>query len=164
VEVKSAADLDGRTRNDVVKRLYTYWTERRGAKRFASRGDIDPLDFGFAIGWVSLIDIVGPPPVRFHYRLVSTELTRHLGYEMTGKFLDEIPEPEMQVRSRDFYTRALEAAAPFHERGEFVADARRWRHETLVLPLSADEATINMLLIYRRAEMPVAVPPGFSLG
>jgi hypothetical protein len=149
------------TRDDALKRLYIYWTDRRGTKRFPSRRDIDPLDFGFAVGRVSLIDVVGSP-VRFRYRLVSTTLTRHLGYEMTGKFLDEVPEPEMQVFTRNFYMKALDLRAPFFESGEFVIDARHWRHETLVLPLSADETTINMLMIYRRTEPPIAVQPGFA--
>jgi hypothetical protein len=71
---------------------------RRGAKRYASRDEIDPLDFGCAVGRVSLVDVLEGPR-RFRYRLVSTSLTARLGYEMTGKFLDEI-------QARDAWRRA----------------------------------------------------------
>ena len=159
MEVKSAEDLAALTRDDVARRLYRYWSARRAGKSFPSRDDIDPLDFTFALGHVSLVEVFYSP-LRFHYRLVSTALTEHLGYEMTGKPLDDIPEPEMRAFTRDFYTKAVDLAAPLYEAGAVVKDGRRWRHETLVLPLSADASTINMLLIYRRTDRPIVLPPG----
>jgi hypothetical protein len=158
LEVKSAEDLAALPRDDAARRLYRYWCERRAAKSFPSRDDVDPLDFTYAIGHVSLIEVLHAP-LRFRYRLVSTSLTEHLGYEMTGKFIDDIPEPELRIFTRDFYTKAVDLAAPLYESGEFVRDGRCWRHETLVLPLSADSRTINMLLIYRKTDRPTAVSP-----
>lgn len=150
-EVESAEGLELETGDEALKRLYRYWVERRGAKRYPSRDDIDPLDFGYALGWVSLIDVM-ENPLRFRYRLVSTTLTARLGYEMTGKFLDEMPEPEVRDHARRLYAAALERRIPLHFRDETMLDGRHWKTEALVLPLSSDQEAIDMLMIYRTAE------------
>ncbi|HYM04546.1 MAG TPA: PAS domain-containing protein [Stellaceae bacterium] len=156
VEVKDTESLEQATTDPVLKRLYAYWRQRRGAKRFPSRNEIDPLDFGFALGRVSLIEVLDGPR-RFRYRLVATTLTEHLGYEMTGKYLDEIPESQMRTYTEALYAKALAVQAPYHTRDEIVLDDRRWKHEALVLPLSANDRTIDMLMIYRTTERPVRV-------
>lgn len=155
-EIDTAETLELKSSDAVLKRLYRYWAERRGAKRYPSRNDIDPLEFGFALGRVSLVDVVGQPR-RFRYRLVSTSLTQRLGYEMTGKFLDEIPETEMRAYTERLYLTALEKGTPLHLQDEAMIDGRRWKHEALVLPLSSDGSSVDMLMIYRTAEP--TVPP-----
>ena len=153
MEIRDVEDLERSTTNAVLKRVYAYWLERRGAKRYPSRSDIDPVDFGFALGQVSLIDVLDAPR-RFRYRLVATTLTDRLGYEMTGKFLDQIPESETRAYTEALYTKAVSLQAPLYERDEIVLNGRMWKYEALVLPLSADDRTINMLMIYRSTDRP----------
>jgi hypothetical protein len=155
-EIDTAETLELESSDAVLKRLYRYWAERRGAKRYPARSDIDPLEFGFAVGRVSLVDLVGQPR-RFRYRLVSTSLTERLGYEMTGKFLDEIPETEMRAYTERLYLAAVAKAAPVHVRDAAMIDGRRWKHEALVLPLSSDGSSVDMLMIYRTADP--TIPP-----
>lgn len=157
-EVASAEGLELETGDAALKRLYRYWTERRGAKRFPSRADIDPLDFGYALGRVSLVDVLEHPR-RYRYRLVSTSLTARLGYEMTGKFLDQVPETEMRAYTERLYAAAVASRVPLHSRDEAMLDGRRWRHEALILPLSSDGDAVDMLLIYRTADPPNPLEP-----
>ena len=83
-------DCDPVTSGDeALRRLYQYWLERRGARAFPSRSDIDPLDFVYALGRVSIVEIM-PGPKRFRYRLVSSQLTDHLGYEMSSRYVGDI--------------------------------------------------------------------------
>jgi len=159
IAVTDIAQLEGVTTDDVLKRLYAYWRGHCKGKRYPSRSDIDPGEFGFALGRVSLIDVLAAPR-RFRYRLVATTLTEHLGYEMTGKFSDQIPGPERRAYAEAFYARALALQAPLYERDEIILDGRQWKHESLVLPLSADGRAINMLMIYRLTDRPR--PPGAS--
>lgn len=154
--VRSVQSLEGVTTDAVLMRLYDYWLQRRGAKQFPSRNDIDPVDFGFALGRVSLIDVLDRPR-RFHFRLVGTMITEHLGYEMTGKFLDELPDVEARAYLEHLYAQAVEDRAPLYESGQVVLDGRLWKHETLVLPLSTDDRSIDMLMIYRATERPQPV-------
>jgi hypothetical protein len=153
VEIENVESLAALTADAALVRLYAYWRERRGAKRYPARRDIDPLDFGFALGRVSLVDVLGIPR-RFRYRLVATILTEHLGYEMTGKYLDQIPETEMRAYTARLYAAALGQASPFFARDEIVLDGRQWKNEALVLPLSSDDRSIDMLMIYRATDRP----------
>lgn len=151
-----SAPIEIASEDERLRRLYRYWNDRRGDRRFPARQDIDPVDFSFALGRVSLIE-VERDPLRFRYRLVSTEVTRHLGYEMTGKYVEDIPEASMRDFVRRFYERALEHQAPLHDGGTVLIERYSWSYEVLLLPLAADGETINMLLIYRRTELPTVV-------
>jgi len=156
VEITGIGELERISGDADLKRLYLYWCERRGTRLYPARDDIDPVDFSYALGRVSLVEVQGK---RFYYRLVSTQLTQHLGYEMTGKFLDQMPGSEMRNFAEQHYRRALACAAPLYETDAVVLDGRRWRHESLVLPLAADGETISMLLIYRTTGVPEPVHP-----
>lgn len=136
--------------------IYRYWCERRGGRRFPGRQDMDPIDFAFALGRVSVIE-VHREPMNFRYRLVSTQLTEHLGYEMSGKTIDAIPDPAMREFTRAFYERVVERGEPTYETGAVVISGLGWWHETLALPLATDGETIDMLLIYRNTERPVVI-------
>ena len=131
-------------------RLYAYWNERRGDREFPSRADIDPLQFKYALGSVSLVECLGDPP-RFRYRVVSSSLTLTLGYEMTGRCTEEIPEPDVRAYVEALYQRAIDARKPLYEAGTAMLDGRRWHYRSLVLPLSSDGVVIDMLLVYREA-------------
>jgi hypothetical protein len=71
-------------------RLYYYWRARKGDRRFPARSDIDPLDFGYVLGNVILFDVMRNP-LRFRVRVHGTEMVRRAGYDLTGKFLDDLP-------------------------------------------------------------------------
>lgn len=147
VDTSSSAFVD-KIGPEEAKRLYWYWLAKRGERAFPSRKDVDPLDLPFVLGRISLIEVSSAPP-RFRFRLVSTDLTEHLGYEMTGKCVEELPEAELRDYAAGFYARAVEARTPIFEEGPLLLDRRRWEHRTLALPLSSDGETIDMLLVFR---------------
>ena len=149
----NVADMWHRIEHPILQRMYRYWDAKRGGRRYPSRADIDPMDFKFALGRVSLVDVLRDP-LRFRYRIVATQLTEHLGYEMTGKLADEIPEPDVRDYTILGYTRAVAAESAVHDAGEIVVDRRRWTMESLFLPLSTDGSTIDMLLVCRITERP----------
>jgi hypothetical protein len=153
LDITDIAALDSVTTEHALKRLYRYWADRRSAREFPSRADIDPVEFGYALGRVSLIDVLEDPR-RFRYRVVSTMLTEHLGYEMTGRFLDELPAGEMRAYTERLYTHALARRLPIYETDGIVLDGWRWSHEALVLPLSSDGQRIDMLMVYRITRRP----------
>jgi hypothetical protein len=152
--------FEAQTTDERLLGLLRYWRERRGGRKFPARRDIDPVDFTAALGRVSIVE-VQRAPMRFRYRLVSTRVTEHLGYEMSGKFTDDIPDREMRAFVLGFYARALERAGPLYEAGTAIIDGYRWWHETLALPLASDGETIDMLLIYRNTKPPIEVGPAY---
>ena len=140
-------------RHPHLRRMLAYWDEKRGARPFPSRRDIDPVDFGYVLGSVSLVEVFQDPQ-RFRYRIAGSHLTGYLGYEMTGRFADEFPEREVGQYVTARYEAAILRRQPVIEAGDEILDGRLWRHETVYLPLSNDGATIDMLLVCRIAEPP----------
>src|SRR5438105_96090 len=44
-----------------LRRLYEFWLQRKGGRRFPSRRDIDPVEIRYVLGWVMLIDAMRDP-------------------------------------------------------------------------------------------------------
>jgi hypothetical protein len=153
MEIAGPETLQGVTTDPVAIRLYLYWLKCRGAKQFPSRDDIDPIDFRFALGRVSLIDVLEQPR-RYRYRLVGTMVTDHLGYEMTGKFLDQLPESQVRAYLDQLYGSVVAQRVPIHEGGQTVLDGRLWKYESLVLPLSSEGQAVDLLMAYRATDRP----------
>lgn len=142
-----------RIRDSRLCRLYGYWLERHVGDRPPGRADLDPLEFPYAVGFVTLVD-VEHDPLRFRFRLVASPVTQHLGYELTGRLLDEVPEPAMRRYLDESYRRLVAARRPLHECGERVLDGRVWRHESLLLPCCRPDGLVNMIISGRVTEDP----------
>ena len=52
-----------------LRQLYSYWSERRGTRRYPRRADLDPIGLRFILGNVILVDVIGGEPPRFRIRL-----------------------------------------------------------------------------------------------
>lgn len=128
-----------------LRQLYAYWDEKRAGRRFPARADIDPVEIGFVLGNLSLIDVLHDP-LRFRFRLQGTLSVSRLGYDMTGKFADEIPDPEYRQVVRETYERLVREARPMRDLRKTSYDHKSHRYEIVWLPLSDDGTTINMLI------------------
>jgi hypothetical protein len=60
-----------------LRRLYSYWSDRRGARLAPSRHDIDPMDFRYLRGNIMIVDVLRDP-LRFRVRLHGTEMVRRV--------------------------------------------------------------------------------------
>ena len=111
-----------------------------------SRADIDPLELGFIIGNIILIDVIEGDPIRFRIRLHGTNLTERVHYELTGKMLDDLPQAEFRELTRLSFTKVATSAEPLRARRDRILDGRARRYETIILPLSSDKTRVDMLL------------------
>jgi hypothetical protein len=80
-------------------------------------------------------------------RLHGTELVRRAGYELSGKMLDELPQPQFRALTHRSFAKAVETRAPFHAIRDRVLDGRSARYEVLILPLSRGGGEVDMLLV-----------------
>jgi hypothetical protein len=134
-------------KDERLRRLYQYWNDKRGARRFPARRDIDPLDFAYVLGHVMLIDVTHDP-LRFRFRLYgSALLDRNNAVDMTGKYLDEHARPEFRAYLRDEWADTVERGSPTHGFFDRMIDDELRKFEVLRLPLSADGTTVDMLLV-----------------
>jgi hypothetical protein len=147
-------DLLGlRLEHPVTRRLLGYWDGCRRGRELPARRDIDPVEFAYALGYVSLIE-VHRDPLRFRPRLVGTLVTARLGVEMSGRWLDEFPFPAYREILVELYARTVTERRPQVDRGARVVDGWIWESEAVIMPLAADGHTIDMLLACRASSKP----------
>lgn len=133
-------------RHPLLRRLYDYWDGKRAGRALPSRADIDPVEFRWIVGNVLLIE-VAHDPLRFRFRIHGDNLARRSGFDMTGKGMDEYPDPEYaKVALRSFSTVA-ETGRPLARIDERTIQGRTYGYEALHLPLSADGRRVDMLLV-----------------
>ena len=145
-------DLAEEIRDPRLRRLFAYWRAAKRARRMPARRDLDLLDFPYALGYVMLIDVL-PEPLRFRVRLHGTEITERVLYDLTGKPLDEIPDPEYRHYALARCRALVAAAQPLRVEQDRELDGRSHRYEALWLPLSDDQVRVTMLmcgLVYHR--------------
>jgi len=127
-----------------LQQLHAYWESRRGADRpYPARDQIDPLDLRFILGSLILLD-VEPQPLRYRYRLFGSDIARRQGFDMTGKYLDQHPWPELAAMARETYGQVLASGKPSLIRRHGLIDDQYVDHVSLILPLG--HAKVEMLL------------------
>lgn len=129
-----------------LQRLLQDWEQRRHGRDFPTRSDFDPLDLKYVLGDLSLIDVLHDP-LRFRIRLHGTNVVDRGGVDLTGKFIDEMPDERRRANMTRHWRQVIADRRPsviaFEDE---YSDQRRWNCEILLLPLSSDGTTIDMLM------------------
>lgn len=128
-----------------VARLLAYWSAQRGGRKLPARADLDPSDFAFILGNLVLME-VHRDPLRFRYRLHGVNLVQRDGYDMTGRWLHEHPEPQYRERIERTYDGVVANGEFTHAVRDIEVDGRVRRYESLVLPLGRDGVTVDMIM------------------
>jgi hypothetical protein len=136
-----------RMRAPVLHQLHRDWDSRRRGRDFPSRADFDPLEMKYIIGSLTLVDVLHEP-LRFRYRIHASNTSERVGIDMTGKFLDAMPDHIFRQLIRDHFTEVVKRRTPvLGHRVHHSTDSRVLNDEALVLPLSSDGQTVNMLMV-----------------
>jgi hypothetical protein len=133
--------------NPKLRRLYEYWSQRRGDRKWPSRADLDPVGMRFALGNVILAEVVPGTPASYRIRLHGSTLTQRVGYDLTGKLLDDMPVPEFRDMSRRSFDKVVKTGEPLHVVADRMIDNRMQHYESVLMPLSSDGEQVDMLLI-----------------
>jgi hypothetical protein len=136
-----ASDVD----DSRLRRLYEYWRDKKGTRRFPGRRDIDPLDFGYALGRIMLVDVLRDP-LRFRVRLHGAEMVQQAGYDLTGKLVDELPIAAYRDYVRARCEGLVSTGEPLVVHRNRSLDGRVRTYEALWLPFSDDGNDVSMLL------------------
>jgi hypothetical protein len=146
--VRSTEDLLARIRHPILKRMVSLWDEKRRGRVWPLRADFDPLEFWFAVGYVSLID-VGTTETgrrRYFFRLDGTRQVDLFGVDFTGKFLDEVYGAEELPMAEQSYGITVEQGEPQYYIREVEFHGRPIQYEIVILPLSRTGAAVDMLM------------------
>src|SRR6266404_7493121 len=125
--------------------LIAYWQEKRGPSFAPARKSIDPLDLGYVLGDVALME-VERDPLRFRYRLHGSNLATRSHADMTGRSIEEIADPDFRATLRDILTEVCQSRAPWFARANRVWADGPGDFEAAVLPLSEDGESVTMIL------------------
>ena len=111
-----------------------------------ARADFLPHILSDHLGWIALLD-VERSPLRFRYRLVGTGITQAVGRDSTGRYLDELYEPDIYEIAASGFRRVVETQRPVRVQGKLEqVDKGFMRYEALELPLSDDGVEVNMVM------------------
>lgn len=130
-----------------LQRLYEYWSRQRGDRNWPSRADLDPVEMRFILGNVILVEVLPETPPRYRIRLHGTTLTQRVGYDLTGKMLDDMPVPEFRELSRRSFNKVVRTGEPLHVVADRMVDGRIQHYESVLMPLSNSGTAVDMLLI-----------------
>ncbi|HET6618544.1 MAG TPA: PAS domain-containing protein [Dongiaceae bacterium] len=132
---------------DIVA-FHAYWNRKRRGRRMPARADIDPAEIVPFLPGIMLVDAVADAR-RFVYRLVGTREVAMRGRDPTGKSVSEGFYGASAETSIASYQDVLARRALRLERREFTTpDGRFGREQVILLPLSNDDARVNMVLVY----------------
>jgi len=127
--------------------LYQYWGSKRAGRPMPARADIDPTEIPTLLPFILLIDVIDGG-ADFRYRLVGTDIVRWVGNDLTGRtFTEVLPAGNYAAYIAGLVRDTIGRRSPLYSEGGFVVDGRVDRQvRRLVLPLSADGTTVNMVL------------------
>jgi hypothetical protein len=138
-------DCLGDLRDARLQRLYAYWQSRCEGEALPARAAIDPFDFRYALGYVTLVDVEHGPR-RYKFRLDGSVLAALSGMDYTGKYLDELGMPDYIAFVAASYDRVADGARPYAYRKLGAFQTKTFDEETLILPLG-DAASVSRLMV-----------------
>lgn len=137
------------------------WHRWRGHRRCPMRNDLDPLDFRQLLPNLFLVEQLPADGARFRYVLSGEVVRNTLGFELSGRYLDELFSGDMLTLAETHYGSVLAGNGHFAiqhwiRRGVLVLEYRR-----LLLPLIGDSGRIDTVMglaLYDRTDGVVGKP------
>lgn len=130
----------------LLRRLYQYWERERGSYPMPARESVDPIKMRYILGHVALIDVIADRP-RFRIRLHGTELVSHLGSDLTGKAVEELPFVDLRRLALAWLNGVAERRTPHHEQIDQVVDGFARHFDALILPYSRHKTAVDLILL-----------------
>ena len=129
-----------------VRQLRDYWESKQRGRAMPARADIDPCEIKPLLPYLMISDLFGDPP-RVRFRLAGTKVCETFGFNIVGRWLDELgvaPDVQFWVAQ---YGRMVAAQTPVYGRtsgmhGGFELFRGNWA----MFPLSSDGVRADQCL------------------
>lgn len=136
-------------RHPLLVRLLLCWRSARAGRPFPTLegfGAQDLADFDTRLAMIAVEPATAGGSPRFRYLSIGDDLLRLLPEDFTGRCIDEVPNRLYRYVAGRAYRAVLAARGP--QAGRFLFFRDRWfgRYERLLLPLSEDGATIDLIV------------------
>jgi hypothetical protein len=121
------------------------WRAARDGTPYPRRIELDAKTMGPAAHIVSILE-VSRDPIRFKYRLHGAGTSRWVGFNLTGKFLDDQPDKMWVKAAADHLSKVVAKGLPSYQRHfNLAVGDRTINGEALVLPMATDGQRIDLL-------------------
>lgn len=145
---------DGSELKDVrLRLLLDQWRAASRQGLMPTRDFIDPGKLGDLMGWIFLYRIERDP-LRFRYLLCGPKLVRRIGLDLTGKHVDEHPQPEARDGILATLTAVTTTGRPHRREAPRRIMDRDMTTEAMVLPLAGPGGTVDYLLGIQIVDLP----------
>ena len=129
-----------------LRRIHAYWQSRCRGRQMPSRPDIDPLDVPPLLPFIFLVDVLAEPR-DFRFRLAGTHFRDSVGVEVTGRLIGDVFPPAFGAEVHYYWSECVDRLEPAVGSGKLWVPDRDYIEWTgIVLPLSPDGTSVNMLL------------------
>lgn len=135
----------GQLKDVRLRLLLSRWTAEAAPGRIPSKDFVDPARLGELMGWLFLYR-VERDPLRFLYLLCGPKVVRRVGIDMTGKYVDEHPDPAVRGGILANLTAVATTGRPHRRRSIRQVLDHAVTVEALVLPLAGPDRIIDHLL------------------
>ncbi|MBE9555336.1 MAG: PAS domain-containing protein [Proteobacteria bacterium] len=120
-----------------IREIFQYWLERRPPNGVPDRGSIDPRTIPYKY-LPSLFLYEAEPEGRFRCKLIGTDITRILGRDETGQYLDEMLDPAVAKERSKLFKQAVASGRPVYYRYRAVtARGDRRLFARILLPVAS---------------------------
>ncbi len=133
----------------LLLQIYDYWNSLRAGRSMPARKDLDPGQLPRHLPNLMLIDVLNEPR-RFRYRLIGSRVVEASAENRTGQFFDEVAFFKDNPNVVKDYMSIADSAAPHLSSEPFINHSNKmtYKGRRLLLPLSSDGETVDMLLAY----------------
>ncbi|WP_343560325.1 PAS domain-containing protein [Kiloniella sp. b19] len=133
--------------SDKCRQAYEYWQSLFKGGRLPARSDISPHDIPQLLPNLMLKDVLKDPH-DFRYRLIGSEICRHITRDYTGWKMSEISGQGPESALWKLMTEVIETGKPIRTNPPYVGPYSEFKSiEGISMPLSEDGKTVNMIFI-----------------
>jgi hypothetical protein len=131
----------------LLKIGHEFWTSVCADGQLPQRADIDPLRMPTKLlPHILLIDVEAGATPRFRWRLLGTHITKVLGRDSTGKYIDDILPPELYDEFVEPLVWAIAKRRPVRVFGGAEHIGKDWvAYENYIAPLIDNTNSVNMI-------------------
>jgi hypothetical protein len=129
----------------MVRSLHRWWLDKSTGD-IPDRADLDPADLKRLLPFLFIAD-VEHDPFRIRYRLVGTRAVEATGFDITGRYLDDLLPASIDEPWMDYYHRAYSTRLPVW--GAIEAPTRsggRFTYEFGLFPLRKGGSAVDQFV------------------
>lgn len=140
-----------------VASFYHHWDAKRQGRRMPSRADFDPIEMKEWLPGIILVDVEHLPR-KLTYRLVGSRSVALRQSDVTGRTVEEGYHGLTLAEVLENYRLVVDEQVLVYDYDATNSRSGLMRDsETLMLPLSSDDTTVDKVIVYLEVE---EAPPG----